>query len=105
MVAGNTFESLVIVANVATLLVYLGCAAAAWQLRRLDVRQGGVPFRVPFTAVAPALAIAVIGLLLTSVTVREWLVLGVVLAVALALYAGTSGSRRAAASAHAAAAD
>jgi APA family basic amino acid/polyamine antiporter len=105
LVAGNTFESLVIVANVATLLVYLGCAAAAWQLRRLDVRQGGVPFRVPFTAVAPALAIAVIGLLLTSVTVGEWLVLGVVLAVALALYAGTSGSRRAAASAHAAAAD
>lgn len=96
LIAGNTFESLVIVANVATLLVYFGCAAAAWQLRRLDVRQGGVPFRVPLMNAAPPLAIAVIVLLLTSVTLREWMVLGAVVAGALAVYAVTSGSRRAA---------
>ena len=32
------FERLAIMANLAVLLVYLGCAAAAWKLRRMGVR-------------------------------------------------------------------
>jgi len=32
------FEPLVILANVSVLFVYLGCAAAAWQLRRKEIR-------------------------------------------------------------------
>ena len=86
LAAGNGFEFLAIVANVAALLVYLGCALAAWQLRRRDVRAGGAPFAVPGGALAPALATVVIIALLSSITLREWGVLGLVIAAAVLVY-------------------
>lgn len=83
----NGFEGLAIIANVSAALVYLGCAAAAWKLRRMNVRQAdGVPFKVPGGAAAPALAIVAILFLLSSVTAREWSVLIAVIAVASLLY-------------------
>ena len=82
----NGFEFLAIIANVAALLVYLGCALAAWQLRRRDVRAGGTPFRIPGGAVAPVLAVMVIVALLASITLREWGVLGMVVGVSVLLY-------------------
>jgi amino acid transporter len=93
------FEKLALVANVAGLLLFLACCLAAWRLRRLDVREGGIPFRVPAGAAVPLLAVAAIVYLLSSVTAREWAVLAVVLAVGAALYALTRGARRAAAAA------
>jgi basic amino acid/polyamine antiporter, APA family len=70
------FEPLVILANVAVLFVFLGCAAAAWQLRRKGIRdEASVSVRpVPGSIVAPPLAAIVIVVLLTSVTRREWIV-------------------------------
>lgn len=82
----NSFEFLAIIANVAALLVYLGCAAAAWQLRRLGVDAGGTPFRIPGRAAAPVLAIMVIIALLSSITWQEWGVLGLVVAAAVLVY-------------------
>jgi APA family basic amino acid/polyamine antiporter len=87
------FERLAILANVATLLVYAACALAAWQLRRRDVREGGIPFHVPGGAVVPFLALAVIAWLLWSVTLAEWAVVGAVLAVAVAIYLATRAAR------------
>jgi amino acid transporter len=78
------FERLALVANGAALVAYAACCAAAWQLRRRDVRQGGgLPFRTPFGAVAPALALLVIAFLLSGLSRQEWGALGVVLAVSL----------------------
>src|SRR2546427_2684008 len=37
----GTYVKLAIMANVAILLVYLGCCLAVWRLRRLDVGGGG----------------------------------------------------------------
>ena len=82
----NSFEYLAIVANVAALLVYLGCALAAWQLRRRGIQSGGTPFRLPGGAVAPVLAVAVILTLLSSITLREWAVLALVVGAAVLLY-------------------
>ena len=79
------FEKLAILANLATLLLYGTCCAAAWWLRRCDVQAGGTPFRVPGAALVPALAIAVIGWMLTSITAAEWAVVSVVLAAAAAV--------------------
>jgi amino acid transporter len=83
----NKFEALAIIANVSAALVYLGCAAAAWKLRRTAIGAGETgAFRVPGGELAPYLAALAILFLLASVTVREWSVLGAVVLVATGLY-------------------
>jgi amino acid transporter len=86
-----TWERLVILANVAVLIVYLGCAAAAWQLRRKDIRDEAAALAKPIrgSIVAVPLAVVVIVVLLTSVTREEWLASGVSVAVGLLLYGGS----------------
>lgn len=72
----GTFEKLAILANVSGLALYLGCALAAWRLRRLGVSAeggNGAGFRVPFGGVVPLLACAVILWLLTGLTTGEWI--------------------------------
>jgi amino acid transporter len=87
------FERLAVIANSATLLVYLACCVAAWELRRRDVRGAGAPFQVPGAAVVPVLACIVIAVLLSSVTLREWSVLVAVVALASAVFVATRGRR------------
>lgn len=99
----GTFEQIVLMANGAVLLAYAACAAAAWQLRRLDVRGGGIPFRVPGGAVVPVLALAVVAWMMTGLSVREWGAIGIVLVLAIVLYAMTRGGRARAAAGRAAA--
>ncbi|MEP6618499.1 MAG: APC family permease [bacterium] len=83
----NRFEALAIIANVSAALVYLGCAAAAWKLRRTAPVVGGdAGFRVPGGVLVPWLAALAILFLLATVTGKEWSVLGVVLVAASALY-------------------
>lgn len=70
------FEPLVILANVSVLVVYLGCAAAAWHLRRAGIRDADAPMAgagtIRGSAIAAPLAAVVIIVLLTSVTAKEW---------------------------------
>lgn len=87
------FERLAILANVSTLLVYAACALAAWELRRRDVRAGGIPFRVPAASLVPFASLAVIAWLLTSVTRQEWAVVGGELAVAAVVFLLTRSHR------------
>lgn len=89
------FEALAILANLATLLLYAACCLAAWQLRRRDVRAGGIPFRVPGGAVVPFLALGAIAYLLTSIQPGEWATAGVVLALCSLIYVATRAARAA----------
>jgi basic amino acid/polyamine antiporter, APA family len=83
----NSFEKLAVISNLAALLLYAGCAAAAMVLRQRGVRQeGAIPFSVPGGPIIPVAAIVLIGWLLTSITRDEWVVLGSVLAVATAIF-------------------
>ena len=91
----SAFGPLAIIANVAALLVYFACSLAAWQLRRRDVRAGGVPFRVPGGGIVPLLSCAMIIGLLSSITLPEWRVLALVIAVASVLFAVTRRRRAA----------
>jgi APA family basic amino acid/polyamine antiporter len=92
----SSFEKLAVIANLSALLLYLGCVAAAWELRRRNVRAGeGTPLRLPFGPLVHLLTIAVICFLLTSITRREWALVGSVLLVAAVLFA-VSMRRRAA---------
>jgi len=91
----SAFEKLAIIANVAALLVYFACSLAAWQLRRRNVRAGGIPFRVPGGGVVPLLSCAVIIGLLSSITLPEWGLLALIIGVASVLFAVTRRRREA----------
>jgi len=67
--------------------MYLLCCAACWFLVQRDVRADGAqPFNFPGMTVVPALAIVAILWILAHATAREFVVTGVVLAIASALY-------------------
>ena len=91
----SKFDALAVISNVAALLVYFGCSAAALELRRRNVQSGGVPFKVPGGGIIPILSCVVIIGLLTSITLNEWLVLLAVLAVASLIFVATRRRRAA----------
>ncbi|HVZ76350.1 MAG TPA: APC family permease [Gemmatimonadaceae bacterium] len=95
LAATNGFDRLVVVANVAVLLVYLGCSAGAWELRRRNVRADGEPFRAPGGAVVPAAACLLVLGLLSTITAAEWRVFGVVFIASSIVYLATRRARAA----------
>jgi len=101
LAVSGSFEKLAIIANGSILLVYAACCLAVIELRRRRVQESGAPFRVPFAAAIPVLAVLVIVWLMTSLTAEEWKALLVVAAVAIVVYAASLPSRRAAAPASA----
>ena len=83
----GTFEKLAVLSNVAVLLMYLLCCASCWVLVQRDVRADGAePFNFPGMKIVPALAIVAILWILSHATVREFLVTGIVLALASVMY-------------------
>jgi APA family basic amino acid/polyamine antiporter len=90
---GN-FEVLALAANATTLLVYAACCLAAVELRRRGVRGGGIPFELRGARAAPWLALGVIAWLLWSLQPGEWIAAGLILLVAVLVFAVTSPSRR-----------
>lgn len=92
---GGAFERLALVANGAALLAYAVCCAAAWELRRRDVRLAGAPpLRTRLGLVAPPLAIATIAWLLSGLKAAEWAAVGGTVLVALLAYAAAGVRRR-----------
>ena len=87
------FEVLAINANGLVLLVYAACCLSTVQLRRRDVRAGGIPFRVPAPSVVPWMALAVILSLLATLQRDEWLAILAVAVAAVLVYAVTSTRR------------
>ena len=83
----TTFEQLAVMANLSALLLYLSCVAAAWELRRRDIRAGeGTPLRLPFGPLVHLLTVGVIGFLLTSIAPKEWAMVGSLLLAAIFVY-------------------
>jgi amino acid transporter len=92
----GSFEKLAVIANGSVLLVYVACCAAVIELRRRRIQESGTPFRIPFAAAVPVLAIAAIVWFLTSLDVEAWKALLGLLGVAVVLYVSSLPSRRAA---------
>lgn len=86
LAASGSFERLAVLSNIALLSVYIMCCAAAWELDRRGVQQGGVPFTMPGRRIVPLVAIGIIVWVLSYATAREFAVLGLVLAAASAAY-------------------
>jgi amino acid transporter len=89
------FEQLAVVANVAALIVYAACCLAAAELRRRDVRSGGIPFSVPGGAIVPWLALVVIAWIMRGFRVEEWRAAALVVGAAMVVYLATARTRRA----------
>ena len=76
------------------LVLYLGCALAAWRLRTgATSRSRGDGFQIPFGGLIPVLTCLVIAWLMTGITGGEWLALTICLAVVSLVYA-VAGRRR-----------
>jgi amino acid transporter len=84
----GTFEQLAIFANVSALVLYLGCALAAWRLRNERAEPPNA-----IAAVIPWLTIAVIAWLLTGLARSEWAAFGVCIVGASLLYLFVRGRR------------
>jgi amino acid transporter len=82
----SKFDSLAIMANVAALLLYMLCCAAAWQLIGRDVRTEAPPFNFPGARIVPAISIVVIIWILMHAPQRAWLITGSLLAVGSILF-------------------
>jgi len=84
----GSVERLAILTNLASLLVYVGVALAAWALQARDVRLENAPFRLPGGPLVPVCACVAIGLVIAAAVSRtEWMALGGSLALASAAYA------------------
>jgi amino acid transporter len=82
----GTFQSLVVLSVVSTLLIYLVCAAAVLVMRQRGIRTAAPPFVAPGGPLVPILACGVVIWLLSRATRAEFIAVGVMLAVAVVLY-------------------
>jgi amino acid transporter len=83
----GSFESLLILTNFSALLVYIGVAIAALELRRRDVRAHGEPFIIPGGAVIPLLTcVIIVGIIIATVTRTEIAAVAGVMIVATAVH-------------------
>jgi APA family basic amino acid/polyamine antiporter len=90
----GSFASLAVLVVLLTLFVYLVCCLATIQLQRRDVRvDGSAPFRLPGGPVVPILASAIIVWLMSSSTLREFVLLAALGVVATVMYFIMRGQR------------
>ena len=87
LAVSGTFERLALLGNVGALLTYGTACAAAWQLRRKDVRMTATRYDVVGGGIAPPIALVLIAWLLTGMSAAEWTAGATVVAVAGVLYA------------------
>ena len=83
----GTFEQLAVLTNLASLLVYIVIALAAWRLRVRGVRLEGEPFNLAGGPLVPILACLAIGaVIVATVSKVEVAAMVVAVAIATALY-------------------
>jgi amino acid transporter len=68
----SSFAELAIMANVAALLLYIICCAAAFELIRRDIRTETAPFTFPGASVVPIVSIIAIVWILSHAKWEEW---------------------------------
>jgi amino acid transporter len=94
LAANGTFGKLVLLANVASLSLYLMGCLAAFELWRRDVRLAEAPFSFPGAGLVPLGGAAVVIWLLSHATREEFLAEAVVIALATVLYGLRALARR-----------
>ena len=93
---GGSFDTLALVSGGAICLVYVVVAIAAWRAQALDLRErGDAPFVLPGGPAIPLLAVAAMGLVVATLSAREWGAIATALGVLVVVYAGLRLKRRA----------
>lgn len=83
---GGSFNTLALVSGGAFCFVYIGCAAAAWQLQRLGFSQTPAPMMLRGGALIPGAGIIGFILILTTLHREEWIAIGAAIAGICGLY-------------------
>jgi APA family basic amino acid/polyamine antiporter len=86
-IAGS-FDPLALISGGAICLVYALVSLAAWRAQSRDLRErGGRPFVLPGGALIPAVSVAAMAAIVTTLTALEWAAIGIALAALVLLYA------------------
>jgi APA family basic amino acid/polyamine antiporter len=90
---GGSFSTLALVSGGAFCFVYIGCAAAAWQLQRVGFSQTPAPMILPGGAWIPGAGILGFMAILATLQRQEWVAIGSAIAGICGLYV-IAGHRR-----------
>jgi APA family basic amino acid/polyamine antiporter len=94
-IAGN-FDALALISGGAICLVYGLVSLAAWKAQRMDLRErGDAPFVLPGGPLVPAIAVLAMIAIVTTLTGKEWLAIGIAMAVLVVFYLVRRGARAA----------
>jgi APA family basic amino acid/polyamine antiporter len=86
-IAGS-FDPLALISGGAICLVYALVSLAAWRAQSRDLRErGGRPFDLPGGWLIPAVSVAAMAAIVTTLTALEWAAIAIALAVLVVLYA------------------
>jgi APA family basic amino acid/polyamine antiporter len=86
-IAGS-FDPLALISGGAICLVYGLVGLAAWRAQSLDIRErGGRPFDLPGGPLVPAVSVAAMAAIVTTLTALEWAAIGIALALLVVTYA------------------
>lgn len=91
---GGTFDTLALISGGAICLMYGLVSLAAWRAQRVNLRERGEPFVLPGGPVIPLIAFAAMLAIVTTLTSREWMAIGIALAALMLIYAGLRAQGR-----------
>ena len=91
---GGTFDALALVSGGAICLVYALVSLAAWHGQRTGLRERGEPFVLWGGPLVPVLAVVAMLLIVTTLTGKEWLAIGIALLTLVATYGVLRVARR-----------
>ncbi len=85
---GGSFDTLALISGGAICLMYGLVSLAAWRAQRVNLRERGEPFVLPGGPAIPLIAFAAMLAIVTTLTSKEWMAIGVALAALMLIYAG-----------------
>lgn len=83
---GGTFDALALISGGAICLVYALVSLAAWRGQKVDLRERGEPFVLWGGPLVPLLGVVAMALIVTTLTSKEWMAIGVALAGLVLVY-------------------
>jgi APA family basic amino acid/polyamine antiporter len=83
----GTFDVLALISGGAICLVYALVSLAAWRAQSRDLRErGDRPFELPGGALVPAVSVAAMAAIVTTLTALEWAAIGIALGLLVVVY-------------------
>jgi APA family basic amino acid/polyamine antiporter len=90
---GGTFDALALISGGSICLVYMLVSLAAWRTQAIGLEERGAPFVLPGGASIPVVAVIAMGLIVSTLSGREWIAITLAMAVLGVVY-GLSAVRR-----------